>query len=130
MDALVPLPNSGPGGLERLAHLLQRAHQLAAGADPHRRRISATRPRRSSATRKTPGTPWRSHRFGRWASYDTIKTPFDGPGESAVFHMTHTFKPTLMNEFVAAYTTDHIFLYNAGRPIPWQDPSTGPATSR
>jgi hypothetical protein len=46
------------------------------------------------------------------SSYDTIKTPFGGPGESAVFHVTHTFKPTLTNEFVAAYTTDHILLYN------------------
>jgi hypothetical protein len=44
------------------------------------------------------------------ASYDTIKTQFGGPGESAVFHLTHTFKPTLVNEFVAAYTTDHIIL--------------------
>ncbi|HEV2348922.1 MAG TPA: carboxypeptidase-like regulatory domain-containing protein [Terriglobia bacterium] len=47
----------------------------------------------------------------QWASFDTIKTQFGGPGESAVFHITHTFKPTLMNEFVAAYTTDHILLY-------------------
>jgi len=44
------------------------------------------------------------------ANFDTIKTQFGGPGESAVFHVTHTFKPTLMNEFVAAYTTDHIIL--------------------
>jgi hypothetical protein len=47
-----------------------------------------------------------------WASYDTIKTPFAGPGESAVMHYTYSFKPNLMNEFVAAYTTDHIFLSN------------------
>jgi hypothetical protein len=47
-----------------------------------------------------------------WATgnFDTIKTQFGGPGESAVFHVTHTFKPTLMNEFVAAYTTDRINL--------------------
>ena len=44
------------------------------------------------------------------SSFDTQKTQFGGPGESAVFHVTHTFKPTLMNEFVAAYTTDHIIL--------------------
>jgi hypothetical protein len=44
-------------------------------------------------------------------SYDTLKSTFDGPGESAVLHVTHTFKPTLMNEFVAAYTTDRILVY-------------------
>ncbi|HLW79470.1 MAG TPA: carboxypeptidase-like regulatory domain-containing protein [Terriglobia bacterium] len=47
-----------------------------------------------------------------WASYDTVKTPFGGPGKSAVIHITHSFKPNLMNEFIAAYTTDHIILTN------------------
>lgn len=47
-----------------------------------------------------------------WASYDTVKTPFGGPGKSAVINITHSFKPNLMNEFVAAYTTDHIVLSN------------------
>ncbi|MHB8653755.1 MAG: outer membrane beta-barrel protein [Terriglobia bacterium] len=47
-----------------------------------------------------------------WASYDTIKTPFGGPGKSAVMDITHSFKPNLMNEFTAAYTTDHIVLTN------------------
>jgi len=49
-----------------------------------------------------------------WTSsvYDTIKTPFGGPGKSAVMDITHSFKPNLMNEFTAAYTTDHIVLGN------------------
>jgi len=47
-----------------------------------------------------------------WASYDTIKTPFGGPGKSAVLHITHSFTPSLMNEFIAAYTVDHIILSN------------------
>src|SRR5207245_1802803 len=47
-----------------------------------------------------------------WASYDTIKTPFEGPGKSGVLHITHSFKPNLMNEFIAAYTVDHIALSN------------------
>jgi hypothetical protein len=48
-----------------------------------------------------------------WSQYDTVKTPFGGPGKSAVLNITHTFKPNLMNEFVASYTTDHILLYPA-----------------
>jgi len=47
-----------------------------------------------------------------WASYDTIKTPFLGPGKSAVMDITHSFAPNLMNEFTASYTTDHIVLSN------------------
>ena len=45
-----------------------------------------------------------------WSAYDTIKTPFAGPGKSAVIDITHSFKPALINEFTAAYTTDHIVL--------------------
>jgi hypothetical protein len=46
------------------------------------------------------------------SNFDTIKTPFSGPGETAVMHFTYSFKPNLMNEFLAAYTTDHIYLSN------------------
>jgi hypothetical protein len=44
------------------------------------------------------------------SSYDTIKTFFDGPAKSAVLHLTHSFKPNLMTEFVMGYTVDHIVL--------------------
>jgi carboxypeptidase family protein len=46
-----------------------------------------------------------------WSSYDTVKTPFGGPGKSAVLHITHSFKPNLMNEFIMGYTVDHILLF-------------------
>jgi carboxypeptidase family protein len=48
-----------------------------------------------------------------WSNYDTVKTPFGGPGKSAVFHITHSFKPNLMNEFIMGYTVDHILLFPA-----------------
>lgn len=47
-----------------------------------------------------------------WSSFDTVKTPFDGPGTTAVLHITHSFKPNLMNEFVMGWTQDHILLSN------------------
>jgi len=47
-----------------------------------------------------------------WASYDTVKTPFGGPGKSAVLNIATSLKPNLMNEFVMGYTVDHILLYN------------------
>jgi hypothetical protein len=43
---------------------------------------------------------------------DTIRTPFSGPAKSGVLHLMHNFKPTLLNEFIAGFTVDHIALYN------------------
>jgi Carboxypeptidase regulatory-like domain len=47
-------------------------------------------------------------------SYPTIQTNFVGPGTSTVARLTSTLSPTLLNEFVASYTGDHIFLTNIG----------------
>jgi len=51
-----------------------------------------------------------------WAgeSFPTIQTNFVGPGTSFVTRLNATLSPTLLNEFVASYTTDHIFLTNTG----------------
>jgi Carboxypeptidase regulatory-like domain len=58
-----------------------------------------------------------------WTSgttFPTIQTPFSGPGVSLVARLTATASPTLLNEFVASYTTDHITTNLSG---PWQRPS-------
>jgi hypothetical protein len=47
-------------------------------------------------------------------SFPTIQTSFVGPGTSTVARLTSTLTPTLLNEFVASYTADHIFLTNVG----------------
>ena len=54
-------------------------------------------------------------------SFPTIQTNFGGPGVSMVARLTATASPTLLNEFVASYTTDHITLIPIGA---WQRPST------
>jgi len=41
-------------------------------------------------------------------SFPTIGTNFKNPGVSMVAHLTATISPTLLNDFVASYTTDHI----------------------
>ena len=41
-------------------------------------------------------------------SFPTIGTHFVGPGVEMVARLTATVSPTLLNEFVASYTTDHI----------------------
>ncbi|HUY12916.1 MAG TPA: carboxypeptidase-like regulatory domain-containing protein [Terriglobia bacterium] len=68
-----------------------------------------------------------------WSSYDTVNTRFAGPGKSAVLHIVHTFTPTLMNEFIMAYTVDHIALFpvaglsspahSIDKPSGWNVPS-------
>ena len=42
------------------------------------------------------------------SSFPTAQTFFNGPGISMVARLTSTITPTLLNEFVASYTTDHI----------------------
>jgi len=51
-----------------------------------------------------------------WAggSFPNIETNFVGPGTSFVSRLNATISPTLLNEFVASYTADHIFLTNVG----------------
>ncbi|MGH9621196.1 MAG: carboxypeptidase regulatory-like domain-containing protein, partial [Bryobacteraceae bacterium] len=53
-----------------------------------------------------------------WGTGDfpTAQTSFVGPGVQLVANLTSTLSPTLVNEFVFSYTTDHIFL-NAIGPV-------------
>ncbi len=52
-------------------------------------------------------------------SFPTIQTSFTGPGISLLARVASTFSPTLLNEFVFSYTTDHISLTDLGA---WQRP--------
>ena len=45
-------------------------------------------------------------------TFPTIQSTFTGPGLSMLAHLTNTISPTLLNEFVFSYTTDHITLKN------------------
>ena len=47
-------------------------------------------------------------------SFPTIQTDFKGPGLALVTRLSSTFTPTLLNEFVFSYTTDHISLQDTG----------------
>jgi hypothetical protein len=53
-------------------------------------------------------------------SFPTIGTQFTGPGISMVARLASTVSPTLLNEFVFSYTTDHITLVDTGN---WKRPS-------
>ena len=47
-------------------------------------------------------------------SFPTVETSFVGPGVSMVANLTASVSPTLLNEFVFSYTTDHILLNAIG----------------
>jgi hypothetical protein len=52
------------------------------------------------------------------SDFQNIQTNFVGPGTSFVARMNANFTPTLLNEFVASYTADHIFLTALNGPAP------------
>src|SRR5258707_4473822 len=54
--------------------------------------------------------------WGNWTSFENIQTKFVGPGTSFVARLNANITPTLLNEFVASYTADHIFLTAVNNP--------------
>ena len=54
---------------------------------------------------ETPNALW-----GNGSNFEDITTQFVGPGTSFVARLNANITPTLLNEFVASYTADHIFL--------------------
>jgi hypothetical protein len=54
------------------------------------------------------------------ASYPTIQDAYGQPATSLVAHLTATITPTLLNEFVASYSANHITFQNLGA---WQRPA-------
>jgi len=53
--------------------------------------------------------------------FPTVQNGFAGPGIDMVVNLTYAATPTLVNEFVADYTTDHITLTNLSPDIGRQD---------
>ncbi len=53
-------------------------------------------------------------------SYPTIQDTYGQPSTSVVAHVTATLSPTLLNEFVFSYSTNHITFQNIGA---WQRPA-------
>jgi carboxypeptidase family protein/TonB-dependent receptor-like protein len=54
--------------------------------------------------------------WGYGTSFQDINTKFVGPGTSFVARLNANITPTLLNEFVASYTADHIFLTSVNNP--------------
>ena len=54
--------------------------------------------------------------WGAGSSFENVNTNFVGPGTSFLARLNANFSPTLLNEFVASYTADHIFLTTINNP--------------
>lgn len=52
------------------------------------------------------------------SDFQSIQTQFVGPGSSFVARLNANISPTLLNEFVASFTADHIFLTALNGPTP------------
>jgi len=65
-----------------------------------------------------PGALWGNNANGNLPSFQNVTTGFLGPGTSFVARLNANITPTLLNEFVASYTADHIFLTAGGTVSP------------
>ena len=56
--------------------------------------------------------------WGQYANtFDNTNTNFTGPTTSFVTRLSSNFTPSLLNEFVASYTDDHIYLSNVNSAV-------------
>lgn len=65
-----------------------------------------------------PEALWGNNLNGNLPSFQNVTTGFVGPGTSFVARLNANITPTLLNEFVASYTGDHIFLTPSGPVSP------------
>ena len=119
--AMIPNPNSGPNAWFATPSLPTNWREELFRIDQNiNDKVRATfRYIHDSWDQDYPVPLWTSG-----TSFPTIQTNFNGPGVSMVARVTAAVSPTLLNEFVASYTTDHITTSLIG---PWQRPSGFPA---
>jgi len=107
LDALVPLPNTGtPTGWLLSSSTATNWRQEQIRVDQNIGEKTRVFVRFTQDAWNTVAVP----SLWNWSAYDTVKTPFGGPGKSAVLNIATSIKPNLMNEFVMGYTVDHILL--------------------
>jgi hypothetical protein len=111
LNAFIPLPNNGIDGY------------LKSPSSPTNWRQEQIRVDQNINDKTTAFFRWTQDTWDQvlipalWAggNFDTIESPWGVPAKNAVFHLTRTFKPNLMNEFIAAYGNDpHAINVKAG----------------
>ena len=112
MNALVPLPNNGVKGYLTAPSLPTDWRQEVLRVDQNISEKTAVFLRYTQDAWNQTMVPalWTG------STYDTIATPWRIPAKNAVLHLTHTFKPTLMNEVILAYNNDPHWNYAVPGP--------------
>jgi hypothetical protein len=112
LNALVPLPNNGAIGYLRAPSVPTNWRQEQIRVDQNISDKTSVFARFTQDTWNSVVVPslWTG------SSYDTVATNYVAPTKSAVVHFTHTFKPSLMNEFVMGFTNDHWVLIPRAGP--------------
>ena len=115
--AMIPAPNLGSGAQSIFAAAIPqpthwREDLVRLDHDFNSRLRFTFRAIHDSWDTVNPTVTWGSENF------PTIQTHFIGPGVEMVARLTATVSPTLLNEFVASYTTDHIQQINTN-PSVW-----------
>ncbi len=112
MNSLVPLPNNGIDGYLKApsAPTDWRQEQIRVDQNISDKTTVFVRFTQDTWTQNLLPALWTG------SSYDTIASPWGVPAKNAVLHLTHTFKPNLMNEFILAYGNDVHFIRTKAGP--------------
>ncbi len=112
MNSLVPLPNNGIDGYLKApsAPTDWRQEQIRVDQNVSDKTTVFVRFTQDTWTQSLLPALWTG------SSYDTIASPWGVPAKNAVLHLTHTFKPNLMNEFILAYGNDVHFIRTKAGP--------------
>jgi hypothetical protein len=103
LNALVPLPNNGPITYTKAPSLPTNFREDGFRVDHNfsdKVRLFL-RYTQDAYTQEFVPTLWTPAQFG------TVKTPLNIPAKNSVLHLTNSFRPDLLNEFVFGFSTDH-----------------------
>jgi Carboxypeptidase regulatory-like domain/TonB-dependent Receptor Plug Domain len=116
--ANVPLPNAGQAFAGTFASPISWHEELIKVDDNINSKLRANvRFIHDSWTQNFPNSPWNAA-----GSLPVIGGTLQGPGISAVTSVTATLSPTLLNEFVFSYASNHLHLFNTGTA--WKRPDS------
>ena len=103
LSAFVPLPNNGVTGYLS-------APSLPTDWRQEQIRVDQNIGQKTRVFVRYTQDAWRQTQIPAWGfnSVDSVETQINTPGKSAVLNIAHAFKPNLMNEFVVAYSVNHV----------------------
>jgi hypothetical protein len=136
LNGLVPLPNNGVDGYVNAQSLPTyfREDQIRVDQNLGSKTSVFVRYTQDAYDQSYTPTLWAT------ASFDTDVTKWTSPVKSAVFHLTHTFRPDLTNEFIMGIAADVNTVHQTAgasspahsidKPSSWSLPSLMPGNAK